>query len=187
MEQTYDYSDHQDAASYGDNSLGALRSLAAQQVDLEYEIGRLEAQLVERREQLRMISEVRLPELMDELGVENFETSDGAKIEIKEIVHASMGRSLEEKTAALDWLESNGHGALIKRTVEVPFGRGQDGNALGLAAELQHKGINASFQRKVEPMTLKAFVVEELESGRNIPLDLFKVHRLRTSRVKFGR
>ncbi len=95
-----------------------------------------------------------------------------------------MGRSDEEKDQALNWLEANGHGALIKRTVEVPFGRGSDQKAIELKDSLREQGMKAVFERKVESATLRAFVSEKLEGGEEIPLDLFKVVRDRRAKVE---
>lgn len=182
----YDYSSHIEEDRDSSNSLAALRSLAEQQREAELAVAVAEAVLAEAKENLRVISEQKLPELMEELGIPYFKTSDGLEIQIKETVHVSMGKTPQEKEAALDWLEENGHGHLIKRTVEVPFGKGQDAKAEELASELQREGLRASFARKVEPMTLKAFVTERLEAGEEVPLDKFKVHRPKTSRVTLG-
>ena len=180
---SYDYSEYEDAPS-GDNAMAALRDLAMQQKEAEAEVARCEDALKDAKETLRAISEQKLPELMDELGIPTFATKDGLKISIRETVHASMGRSDAEKERGLDWLETHGHGAIIKRTVEVPFGRGQDQEANSLRDDLRSKGLRATFERRVESATLRAFVTEMLESGADIPLETFKVHRSRQSKVE---
>ena len=187
-EVMYDYGDDAVAAPSGDNSLGMLRSLAGEQRALEQDVARLERELVEAKERLRQVSEVRLPEAMEELGVPEFSTIDGLRIKIKEVVRASMGSGELEKSRALDWLEQNGHGKLIKRVLEVPFGSGQDqyDRARGLQADLLDKGLHASFERKVESSTLRAFVTEMLAQGRDIPLDVFKVLRQRRAQIEIG-
>lgn len=186
--ETHDYGDDLEAPYSGDNSLGLLRSLAAEQRAEELEVGRLERELVEAKERLRIISEVRLPEAMDEVGVPEFSTVDGLKIKIKEVVRTSMGGNEVEKAQALDWLEKNGHGRLIKRVLEVPFGAGeaQQKRARSLQADLVDQGLSASFERKVEPSTLRAFVVEMLAEGRDIPLETFKVLRQRRAQIELG-
>lgn len=179
---SYDYgADAQEQT--GDNAMAELRHLALQQKEAEAEVARLEEALVVAKESLRYISEVRLPELMDELGIPTFSTADGLKITIKETLRASMGRSDDEKDEALDWLEKNGHGALIKRTVEVPFPRGGDEEAIALREQLKQSGKRAVFARRVESATLRAFLKECLEGGVDIPLDLFRVVRDRRAKV----
>lgn len=186
---TYAYDDEDlSPPPSGDNSLGILRSLATEQRDTEREIASLERDLVRAKDRLRDIAEVRLPEMMDALGVPEFSTSDGLKIKIKEVVRASMGSTEAEKGAALDWLEKNGHGRLIKRVLEVPFGAGaeQQDRARALQANLVERGLHATFERKVESSTLRAFIIEMLNDGRDIPLETFKVLRQRRAQVELG-
>jgi hypothetical protein len=45
-----------------------------------------------------------------------------------------------------------------------------------LVDELQQKGHNVKQAEKVEPMTLKAFVKEQIQKGKNVPSDLFGVY-----------
>lgn len=182
----YDYSEYDETAApeAGDNSIGALRTLARAQKQAEARVAQLEEELSNAKEDLKQISEVKLPELMDELGIPTFQTKDGLKITIKETIRVSMGRSDEEKAAALDWLDAHGHGALIKRTVEVPFSRGKDSEAQNLATTLRSDGFRAVFERRVENPTLRSFVTEKLENGEEVPLDLFKVLRDRRAKVE---
>jgi hypothetical protein len=77
---------------------------------------------------------------------------------------------------AFTWLRENGHGDLIKNNVMLTFGRNQDNEAKSLIAELREKGHNVKQAEKVEPMTLKAFVKEQIQGGKNVPADLFGVY-----------
>jgi len=45
-----------------------------------------------------------------------------------------------------------------------------------VVAELREKGHNVKQAEKVEPMTLKAFVKEQIQDGKNVPSDLFGVY-----------
>jgi hypothetical protein len=45
-----------------------------------------------------------------------------------------------------------------------------------LVDELRNKGHNVKQAEKVEPMTLKAFVREQIEKGKDVPSDLFGVY-----------
>ena len=42
----------------------------------------------------------------------------------------------------------------------------------------------ANLERKVEPMTLQAFIKEHLAAGKDIPLDIFGVYRQRIAKVE---
>jgi len=59
--------------------------------------------------------------------------------------------------------------------VTVSFGRNEDNKAADFAVLAQGQGYQPSQKLKVEPMTLKALVRERLESGKEMPTDLFNV------------
>jgi hypothetical protein len=64
---------------------------------------------------------------------------------------------------------------LPKRKNTVSFGRNEDNKAAEYAGLAQGQGYQPVQKLKVEPMTLKALVRERLESGKEMPTDLFNV------------
>ena len=96
-----------------------------------------------------------------------------AGVEVKPVYGASIPKAREEE--AFDWLRKNGLGDLIKNMVTVSFGRNEDNKAADFAVLAQGQGYQPSQKLKVEPMTLKALVRERLESGKEMPTDLFNV------------
>jgi len=83
--------------------------------------------------------------------------------------------------------EMNGLGDLIKNEITVSFGRNEDNKAQQYAVLAQGQGFDPVQKLKVEPMTLKALVRERLESGQEIPSDLFNVfsgNRTKVTRSK---
>lgn len=182
-ETVYDYSEFTEEATQ-EGDLAALSNLAEQQKHHQDEVERLQRELKKAQDQLKDIAEHKLPELMDKVGMEKFSTRNGLNISIREAIRASMGSGpIKEKN--LDWLEAQGHEAIIKMGVEVPFGRSVDERAAAqtLAAELRERGLPASFARKVEPSTLSALIRELLESGRPVPEEQFGVFRQRTAKI----
>ena len=77
--------------------------------------------------------------------------------------------------SAFNWLRNNGLGDLIKNEITVSFGRNEDNKALAYANLAQGQGFQPFQKLKVEPMTLKALVRERIESGKDMPSDLFNV------------
>lgn len=179
-----DYSDY--AAPLGHNrpeDITELSKLAEAQHKAELKIETLENGLKLAKEELAEIAEKILPEKMDSLGVSTFETSSGVKIRIKEKIRASL--AVENRLRGHEWLEQHGCGGMIKSMVVVPFGRDEIAIAHELVEKLkQQHGRLANLERKIEPMTLLAFVREQLAQGKDIPLDIFSVHRQRISEVK---
>jgi predicted NACHT family NTPase len=72
-------------------------------------------------------------------------------------------------------LRDNNHGDLIKNTISVDFGRGEDNDAADLKQGLNDMGRSYTDKTGVHPQTLRAFVREQVESGQTLPLDLLGV------------
>jgi len=153
--------------------LSTLSSLAKKQLEIEQELESLEASLKQKKEEHRQVSQVDLPEAMTECGMNNFELDNGAKVTVKPFYNCSIPKDRYED--ALLWLRNEGHADLIKNTVSVDFGRGEDDKAANFKAELLTSGTSYKDKTGVHPQTLKAFVKEQVESGRPLPLDLLGV------------
>ena len=92
---------------------------------------------------------------------------------MKPIYGASIPKDKQE--GAFKWLRDNGLGDLIKNQIIVAFGRNEDNKAMAYANLAQGQGYEPVQKLKVEPMTLKALVRERLESGKEMPTELFNV------------
>lgn len=182
LKSNNEYLAYAQAQATADGELSRLATLAEEQAKAEAEVARLEAELAAAREVARDFAERQVPELMDSIGIAEFKTSTGLKIEVVETIRA--GISGVNAPRAFAWLRENGNAALIKRTLSVAFGKGQDADAESLAKELEAKGLDADDKTSVHPSTLAAFVREKLRDGQEIPLDLLGVHRQRVSKIK---
>ncbi len=168
----------QPTASGGE--LSQLTQLAERQAAASALVLDLEAQLNKAREDLRDIAEREVPELMDQIGIDEFKTTSGLKIKIDETIRASIPKA--KAHLAFAWLNANGHGAMIKRVVSVAFGRGEDDKADDLRGRLMDD-FEVDDKSSVHPSTLAAFVREKLSEGEEVPLDLLGVHRQRVAKV----
>ena len=115
-----------------------------------------------------------IPEMMQEAGVSLLKLDDGSTIEVKPFYAAKIPESRVEE--AFGWLRSNGFEDLIKNTVTASFNRGQDNQVSELIKVCEEHGFAYNKKEKVEPMTLKAFVKEQVEGGKKLPFDLFGVY-----------
>ena len=97
----------------------------------------------------------------------------GSKLIVEKFYSASIPKDKREE--AFDWLVDNNHGDLIKNQVATSFVRGQEQMARDLVEELTQRDMAVSNRKWVEPMTLKAWVKDELKEGKNIPSDLFGI------------
>lgn len=176
---THDYSDYVDRPKSTD-ALAKLSRLADAQLEAQKNVARAEDELKARKDELTDIAETQIPELMESVGLEEYTTTSGVKISVKEKVRASILAA--HRGAAMRWLRDNGHEALIKREVKVTFGMGEDEQAQEAIAKLGDLPVED--KSAVHPATLKKFVTEMLNSGSEVPEDLFSVHRQRVSNIK---
>ena len=170
------------------NSVGDAKSLSDQVVKLK----KLEDDLVEKEKELKelkrhieLVSGEVIPTMMQEMNISTLKLADGSSVEVKPIYGASISPAKKEE--AFDWLRNHGLGDLIKNEITVSFGRNEDNKASQYAILAQGQGYEPVQKLKVEPMTLKALVRERLESGQEMPSDLFNVfsgNRTKVTRSK---
>ena len=132
-----------------------------------------EKELKELKRNIDLVSGEVIPTMMQEMNISTLKLADGSSVEVKPVYGASI--SAANREAAYTWLRDNGLGDLIKNEVTVSFGRNEDNKASDYAILAQGQGYEPVQKLKVEPMTLKALVRERLESGQEMPSDLFNV------------
>lgn len=158
-----------------------LEALTRQMHEAQSQVLDLERKLEAAKERHRDISERQLPDLMDQLGLEEFKTSTGLKVRVDVNIHASIPKTRHDE--AMKWLDDHGFGGLIKRNVTVRFTREQEREAQRLAEELENAFSSVEQDTKVESATLRAFAREQLKGGKDLPLDLFGIYRRRVAQV----
>jgi hypothetical protein len=140
--------------------------------DLEDEIANAEESVKKLKERANYLSAVEIPAMMDEMQITKLKLKDGESVEVKKIYGASIPKDQQE--AAFEWLRNNGLGDIIKNDITVTFGRGEDNKAASYVDLARGNGFEPVQKIGVNPMTLKALVRERLESGQDVPADLFK-------------
>ena len=114
-----------------------------------------------------------IPTMMQEMNISTLKLADGSAVDVKPIYGASIPKDKQE--GAFKWLRDNGLGDLIKNQIIVAFGRNEDVKASDYAIFVKGQGYEPVQKLKVEPMTLKALVRERVESGQDMPSDLFNM------------
>ena len=158
------------------NSVNDAKSLSDQVVklkQLEDELVDKEKELKELKRHIELVSGEVIPTMMQEMNISTLKLADGSSVEVKPVYGASI--TTANKEAAYTWLRENGLGDLIKNEITVSFGRNEDNKASEYANLAKGQGYEPVQKLKVEPMTLKALVRERLESGQEMPSDLFNV------------
>jgi|TARA_R100001129_G_scaffold34427_1_gene23324 hypothetical protein len=160
--------------SVDEKGLSEVSKLCQKQVNLQEQVDSLEEQLKETKRQLKEVAEDQLPAAMAEHNLTKLELEDGSAINVKKFYSASI--PTDRKDEAFKWLVDNKYGDLIKNQVSTNFVRGQEEEARKFTTELVDRGLAVSSKTWVEPMTLKAFVKDQTEQGKNVPQDLFGLY-----------
>ena len=166
------------------NDLKQVAALVRQQLTLEQRVEDLAAELKRAQLDLAHISGEALPSLLAEHGLSELRMADGSKITVATVISASISK--DRLNDAHGWLRHNGFGDLIKNTVAVTFGKGEDEKAQALVEELSENGLSVDQKEAVHPSTLKAFCKEQIEKGTEIPSELFGLFIGRKTTIKKG-
>ena len=155
------------------NDAESLSEQALKLKEMEKDLAAKEDEIKKLKQDIDIISGEVIPTMMQEMNLSSLKLADGSSIEVKPVYGASISASKKEE--AFNWLRNNGLGDLIKNEITVSFGRNEDNKAALYAELAQGQGYQPTQKLKVEPMTLKALVRERLESGKEMPTDLFNV------------
>ena len=180
------------------NEIGAVADMASRMLNLQEEIIRSEEALKQKKQALTKLAEQDLPDLMMELNIKDFTLSNGAKVEVNDIISGSVPAAgaidrakgddkidLEMRQEnCFDWLRANGAGDLIKSNVEVQFGRDEDDACNSFIDELQDRHIYYKRAKAVHPGTLNSFIKERLSEGKEVPHDLFRIYTGRKAKIR---
>ena len=155
------------------NEAKTLSDQVVKLTNLEDELANKEKELKELKRKVDLVSGEIIPTMMQEMNISTLKLADGSSVEVKPVYGASI--LVAKREGAFKWLRDNGLGDLIKTEVTVAFGRNEDIKASEYANLAKGQGYEPVQKLKVEPMTLKALVRERLESGQEIPSDLFNL------------
>lgn len=154
--------------------LERLKDICDVYIGLDNEVKRLEVELKEAKENFNRLRTDVLPEMFFELELSELKLRSGEKIIVTPDLTAAI--KPEDRARAHAWLEKHGFGGLIKTNIDVSFSR-EDHDLAALAVdELQEKfGDHVTYEQRVHPGTLRAFIKEQMSEGAEIPMDLFNV------------
>jgi hypothetical protein len=165
----------------GHNSLAELSGIVSEYTEKQKEISDLEAKLKTLNADIYKIEMTTLPDAMLSIGMEEFTTTEGAKITVKPIVSGSIPKKNEPK--AFEWLRSHKHEDIIKRVVTLSFTKGQDKDADKVCKNLEKEGYAPVSKDSVHAGTLKSWAKEQLEAGKVLPLELLGIFHARKAKI----
>lgn len=144
-----------------------LQSLVAEAVEVSNRLQFLSSLIKE-------IEEKELPDVMLECGMKSFTLEDGKKVDVKKFYSARIAAEHEEE--AFNWLENNGHDAIIKNQISLDFNKGETERVDALINILRKMGYGFNHKLGVHHSTLRAFVKEQIEKGADLPMTVFGVY-----------
>lgn len=182
-----DFGEH--AAKPSSDRLVELTELVSEMELAEAALLEAQAVMAQRTARLKGIVEHELPELMQELKQPILHTSDGRKIEIKDVVRGTLPEA--RRPLGHKWLIDNGNAGLVKRTVEVAFAAVEGEKAQELLEKMEGEFAgNARQVMKVESSTLTSFIRKQLErekdpkyKGPRLPQDIFEVREFKHAKI----
>ncbi len=163
-------------------SVNEMSALAAALVSAEHDTDEAEKFLKAIKERERVLREETIPSAMQELGIEKLVLETGETLSLKQEVYAQIPAA--QKPAVFAWLDEHGFGGLVKTELSLEFGREERDEATKLANELRAEGFLPSLSMNVHSQTLKAFIKEQLATGKEFPLDLFGARAVFEASVK---
>lgn len=157
-------------------------------------IKKLEAKLKEAKGKRATLAGIEIPEYADSIGQDVIGLpDDNADVTIQTWYKAGIPAAdpadkelTERRRRAFSWLVEEGHGDLIKTTIEISFGRKEVKEARKLMDELEKRGFTASSKMGVHWRTLTSFVKEQIEDedANPVPMDLLGATLGRIAKLK---
>jgi len=141
--------------------------------NLQDDIERAEEHVDNLKKMADDISSRVIPELLAEQGLTSLKLADGSSVTVKREYRCTLPKEDERRQSAYNWLRENGLGDIIKNNVIVTFGRGEDDKAKRLLDLAVSNGYEPNQKSDVAWNTLTALFQERVESGLDMPSDVF--------------
>jgi hypothetical protein len=141
--------------------------------NIEDEISRTEETLKNLKVTADDIGSRVIPELLAEQGLSSIKLADGSSVTVKREYRCTLPKEDDRRELAYNWLRDQNLGDIIKNNVSVTFGRGEDNKAQQLLDLAASNGFNPQQKSDVAWNTLTALFQERVESGLDMPSDVF--------------
>ena len=141
--------------------------------NIEDEIERTEELLKNLKTMADDIGSRVIPELLAEQGLSSIKLADGSSVTVKREYRCTLPKEDDRRELAYKWLRDQNLGDIIKNNVSVTFGRGEDNKAQQLLDLAASNGFNPQQKSDVAWNTLTALFQERVESGLDMPSDVF--------------
>ena len=164
------------------DNLADITSECNKLMTLQDEIKKTEERLKELQSEERNISQEVIPNLLHQVGVSEIKTIDGATVQVKPFLKASITKANQER--AFNWLRENGFEDIIKNQLAINFKKSEDNMATDIFEDLKSKGLNVNREEQVNTNTLTASFRELiLDKGEAVPVDVFSIYQSNKTKI----
>lgn|SRR6188768_30821 len=150
--------------------LSKLSRLVKEMQETEADIELWKAALAEKTKHLASLRTVQIPEALQDVGLRNLTTADGAYVEIKPFYSGEC-----DTPEHFEWLEKNGEADIAKVTLELRFPLSKTEELDKMRAYLDEKGLPYSEDVTVHHSTLKRWIKDMVEKGKPLDRELFNI------------
>ena len=141
--------------------------------DLEDKIKSADNHLRDLKAQADEIGSKVIPEILAEQGLSSLKLADGSAVSVKKEYRCTLPKDEDRRAAAYKWLRNNKLEDIIKNNIFVTFGAGEDNKAKQLLDLAADNGFEPQQKSDVPWNTLTALFKERVESGLDMPSDIF--------------
>lgn len=174
--------DYGDEGPTGDVNLSEITARVVELQEKMRQAEQLEKRLKSLSDQITHLSSVVIPELCESANMSEFTLADGTKVSVTSRFFGKV--SEEQMDAAQEFLERVGDGALIKRQISVDLGKCDEEQASHVHEALQSVGAVGEEKRSIHPSTLSSWLTQQMESGVDVPTEVFGVYRKVQTKIK---
>lgn len=187
-DDVFDYgADDRPVRTVSQDQLARLTRLCQEQMDLEDEMVRVQAQLKALADRHREISQRQIPDIAKECGFSGYELTGGYKLKVKDDIKVKLYEDPERRADQIQWLDDHGQSAIVKRQYIVSFAKEQTALANKFAADLKRRKtpLAVDLRMDVHNGTLTAAIKEMIRNGVAVPYkDKFQGFDLREAKIE---
>lgn len=180
-----DYDEYTAIAVSNDTAVAHVVELTNKFIELLRSIDIVRADLDQMEAEARALSDVLIPEAMDDAGLAEFKTAAGERVIVKEIIRANIPAHLMHE--ASEWLEAHDGGGLIKTVVSTTVARDNHEMVATIVDAIAKMGATVDRKDSVHWGTLTSWVKERLVAGLPIDATLLGVMIGRKAEIKRGK
>lgn len=158
-----------------------IEELGQKALEYDAKAEALEAEAKQFRDLSANIRTEQMPAIMEKAHLEELKLADGSTAKVKEIFKSSIPET--RKSEAHTWLREHGHSSLIKNAFQVSLGKGDDDKSRAISKFLESLHIPFELKEGVHPMTLTAFVKEQMSRGVALPDELFSIFKRKEVKI----